>query len=49
VIDVGYGPSVVDDAASALVAALSQSRRDLPRAWLRGARLIVRRKRRQST
>ena len=49
VIAVGHGPPVVDDAASALVAALRRSRRDLPRAWLRGARLIVRRKRRQST
>lgn len=48
VIAVGHGPPVLDDAASALVAALSRSRRDLPRAWLRGARLIVRRKRRQS-
>jgi hypothetical protein len=43
VIVVGHGPPVVDDAASALVAALRQSRRDLPRAWLRGARLIIRR------
>ena len=43
VIVVGHGPPVLDDAASALVAALRQSRRDLPRAWLRGARLIIRR------
>jgi hypothetical protein len=49
VIVVGHGPPVVADAATALVAALRRSRRDLPRAWLRGARLIVRRKRRKSS
>ncbi len=45
VIVVGHGPPVVDDAAWALAAALRQSRRDLPRAWLRGARRIIHRKR----
>jgi hypothetical protein len=48
VIVVGHGPPVLDDAASALVTALRQSRRDLPRAWLRAARRIVRRKRQES-
>lgn len=48
VVAVGHGPPVVHDAARALATALRQSRRDLPRAWLRGARLILRRTRKTS-
>lgn len=42
-IAVGHGAPVDTDAALALAVALRRSRRDLPRAWLRAARRIVRR------